>query len=198
MQSPWLGQKLTEGPHLPLVSTTHFNLHWHSVTNRKLHFPWCFSMFTTWLNSLMTHHVTIVLCLAVSHRGSLQRDPSVIWLWPGALRRAPRSRRFSVLFRISYLLSSAPFKNAEQPRHPVVWLSGVHAVGNVPGSTFANMTDMLTVSLISQCCSVLCCFYNQFNLDSRSHFEQIRVYKLIPGQVNLFRSTHLLSHNTIT
>lgn len=114
-------------------------------------------MFTTWLNSLMTHHVTIVLCLSVSYRGSLQRNSSVIWLRPGAVRRAPGSPRVSLLHWISYLLSTALFKDPEQPRHPVVWLSGVHAVGNVIGSTPTNMSDMLTMSLSSLLLSPLCC-----------------------------------------
>lgn len=92
----------------------------------------------------------------VSHRGSLQWDPSVIWLWPGALRRAPASPRPSILHRIPVLLSTTPLQEPEQPRHPVLRLAGVHAVGNVTGSTPTNMSDMLTVSLSSQCCCCCC------------------------------------------
>lgn len=60
----------------------------------------------------------------VSDRGSLQWDPSIIWLRPGALGRAPASPRSSILHRIS----------------------GVHAVGNVTGSTSTSMSHVNCVS----------------------------------------------------
>ncbi len=99
---------------------------------------------------------TMWLLSFVSHRASLQWDPSVIWLWPGALRRAPASPRPSLLHRIPVLLATTPFQEPEQPRHPVLRLTGVHAFGNVTGATSTNMSDTLTVSLSSQCCCCCC------------------------------------------
>lgn len=95
------------------------------------------------------------LLFFVSHRGSVQWDPSIIRLWPGALRRAPAPPRPSVLHWISVLLAKAPLQEPEQPRHPVLRLSGVHAVGNVTGSTPTSTSDAWTVSLSPRCC--LCC-----------------------------------------
>lgn len=111
------------------VSSASFNR--HSVRPTESCFAWRLSILTLWLNGLMGHHVTIVLCPCASHRDSLQRNPSVIWLWPGAGWGAPGSPPLSLLRRLSYLLSTAPLQDPEQPRHPVVWLPGVHAVGKV-------------------------------------------------------------------
>ncbi len=77
----------------------------------------------------------------VSCRSSLQWDPSVIWLWPGALRGAPASPRPSILYWISVLLATTPIQEPEQPRHPVFWLSGVHTVGNVTWYTSTNVSE---------------------------------------------------------
>lgn len=114
-----------------------------------------FSALTTRPNSLIAHHVTIVLCFTVSHRGVLQRKLSIIWLRPGAFRRAWASPRTSVLHRISYLLATAPLQNQEQPRQPVIWFSGLPAVGSVALMTTVRHVNCAASScLLSHCPSL--------------------------------------------
>lgn len=112
-----------------------------------------FSALTTRPNSLIAHHVTIVLCFTVSHRE--QRKLSIIWLRPGAFRRAWASPRTSVLHGISYLLATAPLQNQEQPRQPVIWFSGLPAVGSVAlMTTVRHVNCAASSSLLSDCPSL--------------------------------------------
>lgn len=77
----------------------------------------------------------------VPNRSALQRDPFLIWLWHGAHTGAPASSWPSLLHRVAVALAAPPLQEPEQPRHPVVRVSGVHAVGNVPGSTPSSNTQ---------------------------------------------------------
>lgn len=93
-----------------------------------------------------------MLCFTVSHRGVLQRKLSVIWLRPGAFRRAWAPPRTSVLHGISFLLATAPLQNPEQP---VIWFFGLPAVGSVAlMTTVRHVNCAASSSLPSHCPSL--------------------------------------------
>lgn len=96
-----------------------------------------------------------MLCFTVSHRSVLQRKLSVIWLRPGAFRRAWATPRTSDLHGISFLLATAPLQNQEQPRQPVIWFSGLPAVGSVAlMTTVRHVNCAASSSLLSHCPSL--------------------------------------------
>lgn len=63
-------------------------------------------------------------------RSPLQWDPSFLWI-SGADRGAPAAPWPPAFQHLALLLTSPPLQEPQQPGHTLIWLPGVHLVGNV-------------------------------------------------------------------